>query len=121
MTNAVNKKVINLNYLIELSKGNAVFVQEMIQTFLVENPKEIESLEEGIKKKDFEAIRQAAHLLQSTIPFMGLDKIIEKEISEIQKIAISTHTPSSEIERIEILFNRIKNVCEIARQELGSM
>ena len=121
MTNANNKKVINLNYLIDLSKGNTVFVQEMIQTFLVENPKEIKSLEDGIQKKDFEAIRQAAHLLQSTIPFMGLDKIIEKEISEIQKIAISMQAQSSEIKKIETLFYRIKNVCEIARQELSSM
>ena len=121
MTNAINKKVINLNYLIDLSKGNAAFVQEMIQTFLIENPKEIKSLEEGVQKKDFEAIRQAAHLLQSTIPFMGLDKIISGEISEIQKIAISAHTRNSEMEKIETFFSKIKEVCEIACQELKSI
>lgn len=120
MTNAMNEKVINLKYLTELSKGNAAFVQEMIQTFLAENPKEVKSLEEGIQKKDFEAIRQAAHLLQSTIPFMGLDKIIEKEISEIQKIAMSRGGNNLEIEEIETLFSRIKEVCEVAYRELRS-
>ncbi len=70
------KTVINLDYLLDLAKGNIKFVQEMIDTFLIENIKEIEVLEKAVHSKNFEAIKQAAHLLQSSIPFVGLDKII---------------------------------------------
>ena len=69
------KKVTNLDYLEELSKGNVQFVKEMISTFLEENPKEMEALEKAIQSKDFESIRQRAHFLQSSIPFVGLDRV----------------------------------------------
>lgn len=134
------KKVTNLDYLIDLSKGNMQFVKEMINTFLVENPKEIESLEKAIQSKNFEDIKQTAHLLQSSIPFVGLDKIIENEVYEIEKIAadksvlkkieilpadksdiqkieiLSTDKPS--LQKIELLFSKVKEACENARQEL---
>lgn len=107
-------KVTNLGYLLDLSKGNTLFVKEMIDTFLIENPKEILSLGNAIRAKDFEAIRQTAHLLQSSIPFVGLDKIIEKEVYEIESMA-STKTT---IEKIESLFLKVKEVCEKAHIEL---
>ena len=134
------KKVTNLDYLLDLSKGNTQFVQEMLDTFLIENPKEIESLEKAIQSKDFEAIKQTAHLLQSSIPFVGLDKIIESEVyeieeiaadksvvkkieilpndrSEFQKIEISL-TDKSAFQKIELLFSKVKDACEKARLEL---
>jgi HPt (histidine-containing phosphotransfer) domain-containing protein len=112
----------------------------MIDTFLEENPKEIESLEKAIQSKDFEAIKQTAHLLQSSIPFVGLDKIIESEVyeieeiaadksvvkkieilpndkSEFQKIEISL-TDKSAFQKIELLFSKVKDACEKARLEL---
>src|ERR1035437_2473223 len=142
MTNSNDdlKKVINLDYLLDLSKGNTQFVKEMIDTFLIENPKEIDSLEKAIQSKKFEAIKQTAHLLQSSIPFVGLDKVIESEVYEIEKIAVDktvikkieiVHADKSEIQKIEIqsadkpslqkielLFSKVKEACENARQEL---
>lgn len=142
MTNNNNdsKKVTNLDYLLDLSKGNTQFVKEMVETFLAENPKEIGSLEKSIESKNFEGIKQAAHLLQSSIPFVGLDKIIENEVYEIEKVAADKSVlqkieilpadksviqkieivaaDKSALQKIELLFSKVKDACEKARKEL---
>ena len=134
------ERVTNLDYLLDLSKGNNHFVREMIETFLIENPKEIEQLENAIKQKDFEMIKQAAHLLQSSIAFVGLNKVIEDEVYEIEKIADEkskmkkveilpadksefqkieiVRTDKTAVKRIEMLFNKVKKACEKSRLEL---
>ncbi len=108
------RKIINLGYLIGLSKGNNVFVKEMIDLFLSENPEEIKSLEKGILEKNYEVIKNTAHKLKSTIPFIGLDKVIQSEVSEVEKLASS----KSELPKIEKLFLKIKEMCERACCEL---
>lgn len=107
-------RVTNLDYLLDLSKGNSQFVREMIDIFLIENPKEIETLENAIRNRNFEAIRQTAHLLQSSIPFVGLDKRIEGEVYEIEKMAAD----KAAIQQIERLFSKVKETCERAHLEL---
>ena len=108
------KKVVNLDYLMSLSKGNTKFVKEMLDTFLEENPKEIAGLDQAIQLKNFEAIKQASHLMQSSLPFVGLDKIIEAEIYEIERLAID----GSDLHKIEELFLKVKEFCEKACVEL---
>lgn len=124
------KKVTDLDYLQKLSKGKKDFVQEMIHTFLVENPKEIELLEKAIRSENVDDIRQTAHFLQSSIPFVGLDKIIEEEVYEIERIAGSKSlakrveilsTDYAALEKIETLFAKIKDVCERAWHELNNL
>jgi HPt (histidine-containing phosphotransfer) domain-containing protein len=109
-----SKKICNLNYLTELSHGNTAFVKEMIRIFLAEIPGEIQTLEKGIKENNYEDIQQAAHKLKSTIPFVGLNFIIEKELVEIEELA----TKRSEIEKIRLLFSQVKEMCAKASEEL---
>lgn len=109
------KTVTNLDYLIEMSKGNKNFLKEMINTFLEENPKEVEVLEKAIQSKNFEDIKQAAHCMQSSIPFVGLDKIIESEVYEIEKLAVQKIS----LQKISELFSKVKKVCETARNEIS--
>jgi len=109
-----SNKVTNLDYLTELSKGNAQFIADMIEIFIIESPKEIALLEKSIIDKNFISIKSSAHKMRSTIPFLGLDKIIEKEVLEIEILAAS----QSDIKKIEILFSKIKNVYQKAVQEL---
>ena len=109
------QKTTDLSYLIELSAGNKVFVKEMVALFLSENPEEIKALEKGIAEKNFKAIKTIAHKLRSTIPFMGLDKLIEKDVAEIESMASET----TDIKEIETRFSKIKSVCERAYFELS--
>lgn len=107
-------KVTNLDYLAELSKGNMQFVNEMIEIFLVESPLELGLLEKGVGEKNFDLVRASAHKMRSTIPFVGIDKIIMTEMVEIERLA-SIH---SDFPKIEILFVKVKDVYLKAIEEL---
>lgn len=112
--NENKQKVTDLTYLEQVSKGDKAFVKEMITLFLSENPEEIKSLQKGIIDRNHELIRTVAHKLRSTIPFLGLDKLIEKDVMKIEVLA-AERSPISEIENI---FTKIKSICERACWEL---
>lgn len=109
-----SNKVTNLDYLIELSKGSTQFVSEMIGIFLVESPLELSLLEKGITEKNFDLVRASAHKMRSTIPFVGIDKVIMPEMIEIERLA-AIH---SDFPQIEILFAKVKDVYQKAMEEL---
>ena len=111
---STQKKVTNLDYLTELSKGNKDFILEMIEIFLTENPEEIRILENAISEQNFEHIKAAAHKMKSTIPFVGLDKLIEKDLSEIEKLSLE----KTDIQHIQLLFSNVKTICLKASVEL---
>lgn len=139
-TNQANQKVTDLDYLSGLSKGDVQFIKEMIRIFLEENPREVRLLEEGLRERDFNKIYLAAHKLRSTLPFVGIDRLIEKDICEVEELSVSKSTikkielapegnpdikkieiittDQGVVERIEKLFPKIKDVCEKARMEL---
>lgn len=134
-----DNKVTDLAYLTELSKGDDDFLKEMIRTFVAENPAELLMLEQGIANKDLVMTHVAAHKLRSTAPFVGIDRHIMIDITEIeslssggsatkkieiqadnkdiQKIEIITTNPEV-ITRISTLYVKIKTICEKAREEL---
>jgi HPt (histidine-containing phosphotransfer) domain-containing protein len=114
MNNAGQLKVCNLDYLHDISKGDDAFIEEMITIFLSENPSEIQKLENGITEKNFDTIKHAAHKLRSTLPFVGLDRLIEKESIEIEELAGKHSNP----ERIKELFAKVKDICQKAFLEL---
>ena len=107
-------KIIDLNYLSAIAKGNRDFVKEMVSIFLADNPLELKSLENSIKEPNFEKIRSVAHKLKSTLPFIGIDKLIGKEVLEIESMAGT----QSDLPGIEERFKKVKEVCEKACIEL---
>jgi HPt (histidine-containing phosphotransfer) domain-containing protein len=109
-------KVVNLDYLQELSQGDEGFVQEMIGIFIDENPGEIRELGNSIQLKDYEGIRSSAHKLKSSIPFVGLNRIIEEEVSRIEGLSAN----GDGILEIEKLFPKIESACHKARIELNA-
>lgn len=108
------EKIIDLDYLSGLAKGNKKFVKDIISIFLTDNPSELKSLEEGIHEKDFDKIKSIAHKLKSTLPFIGIDKIIGKDVLEIETMAAS----KTELEGIKARFSKVKEACEKAYSEL---
>lgn len=111
-----SQKVINLNYLNELAKGNPEFIKEMIDIFLEDNKEEIENLEKSIQSKNYVSIKEIAHKMKSTIAFVGLDQIIENDLTEIEQLAID----NPDIRKIEPFFLKVKEVCQRAAEELKS-
>jgi HPt (histidine-containing phosphotransfer) domain-containing protein len=110
------EKVTNLEYLNQISKGNRKFECEMIKIFLAENPPEIKALQKCIHERNFLLIKAAAHKLKSTLPFVGLDKILGNDVTEMEMLAES----GSGIERIEKIFFKVKEMCDKAYMELSA-
>ena len=107
-------KVTNLNYLTELAKGDVSFITEMIRIFLEENPEEVKTLEQAIQENNYENIKSISHHMKSTIPFVGIDLLIGKDLVDIEKLA----TEKTGLEVIKTLFSNVKTVCEKAFNEL---
>jgi HPt (histidine-containing phosphotransfer) domain-containing protein len=135
-----NNRVTNLEYLTRLSRGNEQFVKDMIRIFLEENPDEVAALEKAIHRHDFSLINSTAHKLRSTVPFVGIDKMISDEITEIEQLALTKAgdplgtspepapkerrflpTDRELLEKIERLFSKIKRICSKAYDELRPM
>lgn len=113
---SIYNKVTNLDYLSEIAKGDTVFIQEMISIFLEENPIEVKNLEKAIEEQHFENIKATSHHMKSTIPFVGIDILIGKDLVDIEKLS----TEKTGIEIIKTLFLNVKTVCGKAYQELKS-
>lgn len=113
-SNYNSSKVVNIEYLKELSKGNTKFVDEMIRIFLVENPEEIKFLEKKIAEEDYDQIKATTHKLRSTLPYIGLDSLVEGEITQIEGLAAK----KTGLDQIRVLFTKIKEMCDKACAEL---
>lgn len=107
-------RVTNFDYLNELAKGDTAFIAEMIAIFLEENPEEIKTLEAAIKENQFENIKSISHHMKSTIPFVGIDRLIGKNLLDIEKLAAE----KTGLDIIKTLFENVKTVCEKAYTEL---
>ena len=77
------RKIINLDYLKELSSGNLKFEKEMLEIFLSKVLSDIELLENALNRKDFVAVKSQSHELLTTLLIVGL-KDIESALHEIE-------------------------------------
>jgi HPt (histidine-containing phosphotransfer) domain-containing protein len=110
-------KICNLDYLFELAKGDMGFVKEMIGVFITDTPEEILSLKKCIENENFEDIKQVSHKLRSSVPYVGLDRMIGDELMEIEEFA-SNHKSINEIKN---LFLKVNDICQKAFKELENI
>lgn len=68
---------INLDYLIELSYGDAKFVEIIIDTFLEETPLMLENLQALVPKKNWNDVYQVIHKLKPSFAMLGLNNLHE--------------------------------------------
>lgn len=112
-----NGKVVDLTYVKDLARGNKAFIKEIITLFLSENPLELTAIEKAINANDFEAVKSTAHKLKSTIPFIGLDKLVGTNVTEMESLAAD----KTSMAQIRSHFEKVKQTCEKAYNELGPM
>jgi len=101
--------VIDLEYLKMLSKGDEVFEKNMIRSFSIQMPEELDRLKCSIRDRDYEQIGSIAHNMKSTLSFMGLNQLtpllqqIEQECKKQDGIT-----------RINDNFTLISATCQLA-------
>ena len=83
-----NGRLVSLDYLNQLSGGDKAFERQILTQFLVQMPEEMLQLEEAIQNKAYEAIKQTAHSLKSTVGYVGLSDELHPYLDRIEKDAI---------------------------------
>ena len=106
-------KILNLNYLQELSKGNTAFVKAMLSQFVEQMPQEIVALEKAITAKDFTLIKSLSHNLKTTVAFVGLDAALHPSLDSIENAALQ-----QDFQSIQQAFENVKKLCEQAAAEI---
>jgi HPt (histidine-containing phosphotransfer) domain-containing protein len=77
---------IKLEYLNELSGGDADFVASMLKTYVEETGSELQFLEEAFKKKDRSRISFWSHKIKTSFQMMGLLQL-SKTAAELEEKA----------------------------------
>jgi CheY-like chemotaxis protein len=107
------QNVLNLAYLLNLSKGRHAFVREMLDMFGQQVPTEMAALRTAILSKNLEQIQTVAHNLRSTAAYVGMR---EKSLAEIDKIE-QLAREKQPIKKIQKQLTTIENLIEIALKE----
>lgn len=107
------KKVINLNFLIESIGNNNQVILETIDIFLAQVPEDLGALNEGVKQKDYVAIKGYAHKMKSTASLIGM-KEVEPILAEMETLGAE----KKGIDQLEILNDRLNELCKQAIEEM---
>jgi len=108
--------VIDLEYLKILSKGDEVFEKNMIRSFSMQMPEELNRLKSSIIDKNYEQIGSIAHNMKSTLSFMGLNQLTPL----LQQIEQECKKQNG-ITRISDNFTLINATCQLAITEAREM
>jgi len=104
--------VIDLEYLKILSKGDEIFEKNMIRSFSIQMPEELNRLKSSILDKDYKQIGTIAHNMKSTVSFMGLNQLTPL----LQQIEQECKRQNG-ISRISDNFTLIDATCQLAITE----
>jgi CheY-like chemotaxis protein len=105
--------VINLQYLRELSMGDAEFEHAIIRQFIVQMPEELELLEDAIAARRFPKIKGIAHGMKSSVAYMGLTEKLNPYLQRMETEAVL----QPEAPHFEEDFAQVKIICDQALAE----
>ncbi|HVE61816.1 MAG TPA: Hpt domain-containing protein [Chitinophagaceae bacterium] len=106
-------KLIDLNYLRELSLNDTAFEQAIIRQFIVQVPEELEWLKKAIDKKDLKKIKSLAHEMKSSISYLGLTPKLYSYLSRME-IEAATNVETTHFQED---FDYVKKISDRAVQE----
>lgn len=109
-------KVTDMNFLKQFTAGNKEKMNKYIGMFLENAPKLLASIDDGLKAKDFTAIKVAAHSMKPQLSYMG----VKEEISHIFLLE-QTASEAAHVDHLLPLITELKRVCDKAFEELRAV
>lgn len=107
-------KIVNLEYLKQHTKGDAVMMKKMIRTYLDETPKLVDTMKQSVDNMDWESLGQAAHSIIPTFSIMGINEEYAEMAKKIKEHAVK----KEESPLIATLLVKIDEICAQAVKEL---
>jgi HPt (histidine-containing phosphotransfer) domain-containing protein len=109
--------MINLQYLQELSMGDADFEHAIIRQFIVQVPEELDLLQEAIAAKQYLKIKSIAHGMKSSVAYMGLTEKLNPFLQRMETEAVlQPETPHFEAD-----YEQVKAICQQALAEAKAL
>ncbi|MBL4649252.1 MAG: PAS domain S-box protein, partial [Aureispira sp.] len=110
-------QLYDLTSLKQFSQGNPQFLQDMLQMFLEQTPKDLRAIKDGFQDNDWAKVQDLAHQMKSTLGTLGMLK--EQEIvQEIEKnMKNKNYALKQNLELIENLISSCENVYHLLEEE----
>lgn len=83
------QNLVNLDYLHELSMGDAEFENAIIRQFIVQIPEELTLLKEAIEIENLTQIKGLAHGMKSSVAYMGLTDRLHPYLQRMEAEAVN--------------------------------
>jgi len=99
---------LNLDYLKEVSGGNAAFEISMIEQFLRQVPGELAAMQEAYDTANHPELIHNAHNLKTSVAFMGLAKDLDRYLNYIESNAGIQNVNDNVGEKIK----NVNNICQ---------
>ena len=116
-SNPLQKRTIDLSFLEEMSYGDASFKQEMIKIFVEKIPNEAVQLEKAFQNNDYNAVRDLAHNMRSSIDIFMLNDL-SNYLTIIEEEAKLGQFNFETAEKINIFHCEITEVIKILKELL---
>lgn len=107
------EKVTDMQFLKQFTGGNEEKMDKYKGMFLENGPRLLANIDEGLKNKDYAAVKIAAHSMKPQLGYMG----VKEEVSHIFLIE-QTAGQEAHFERLPELVAQLHRVCEQAFREL---
>jgi CheY-like chemotaxis protein len=107
------EELLNLDYLKEVSGGNAAFEINMIEQFLRQVPGELAAIKEAFEKENYSELAHITHNLKTSVSFMGLAKSLDHYLDYIEVNAGNQNLKNMVGEKIMM----VNNICQKVLQE----
>ena len=105
--------VCNLNYLSDLMGGKKHLIKKIMNTFLVQVPEELKSINHATAIADYSTIKNLAHTMKSSVSILGIS-IVLPILQEMEGLGAK----GTSIERIMVLNQQLNFICMQAFEEL---
>lgn len=107
--------VTDMQFLAQFTGGNVDKRNKYIKMFLDNCPKLLAQINESLERKDFAAMKIAAHSLKPQMSYMG----VKEEVSNIYLIEHAAAEQQAEV--LPSLIKHLNKVCELAFKELHNI
>ncbi|GAB4425253.1 MAG: hypothetical protein OHK0039_42890 [Bacteroidia bacterium] len=108
-----NYQFVNLEYLNEVSGGDAFMIRKIVNKFIETAPGMLDNLDRHLTEQSYQDLSQAAHKIKSSLGFLGIESVKET-IERLEKMAKS----GDRVAEYPRMVSEVRSITEAAIAEL---
>ena len=110
ITDAVNYKFINLQYMKEVSNGNIEYEKTVTEQFIEIIPNDLLALQNAWQQQNIKKLKQLAHNMKTSVSVMGLNEVLQPYLHELEYEDLTDNS-------FNINFTPLRTICEASVEE----